>query len=688
MAYMHAYTAQSHPAHFQPVQFPQFGTPQQSPYNGFYNPYSAEYADFGSHGSMQDDYEEGTENLTRPRLTKEQVDVLEAQFQAHPKPNSMVKRQLALQTKLTLPRVAVSGLSLNREKQQLTWIQNWFQNRRAKAKQQRKQEEFEVNNHLGSLQEGWQSESSLPHRPADTVEESAHIKRERSFTESSFVPSSSSTGYVHKSPEEITKDKTWESLQRVLDARKQAAQQDQTSMPPPALPRQIQTQVLSPPKEHIPSAASVSAFPDWSSVASATPWSTVQPSIEEFNFGFEPLQEEMSSGSEHTPTGNQDNISTQGYSIDGDWTEVLHHPVPMQQPVQFAQLDSSAMQDAAYLSSRRGSTSDELTTNFNSFALAATASPPITHFPAPQRSDSGESVDLATRRKQKRPATLGSAAIRSRSYGTLSSISPTLRAHSQMPGSHSIRHVKSTGYGLNARYAGIRKTSSAQRSPLNVASFAEAEAYKRLMAQQPLLEGSNEGTCNNTPLMSPEVPMDSQMSAHLQHAFYPQEMPASAQYPPSASTYYSTFQSPPVTPFRPDYYMPSQQPSLMPPISAGLQYASFPDQTPPYSAGPLTSSSWSDAPLTSPDMATFQLMSHMPSMAYPISTDMATGQYRHFMASPDKPEISPTLSEQKKTEFFMHEFPGQKEEHAHVAQQLAQQKPKSYVFANATPNDY
>lgn len=121
MAYMHAYTtAQSHPAHYQPVQFPQFGTPQQSPYNGFYHPYSSEYVDFGPHGSMQEDYEEGTENLTRPRLTKDQVDVLEAQFQAHPKPNSMVKRQLASQTKLTLPRVAVSVVWSSIEEQQLT----------------------------------------------------------------------------------------------------------------------------------------------------------------------------------------------------------------------------------------------------------------------------------------------------------------------------------------------------------------------------------------------------------------------------------------------------------------------------------------------------------------------------------------------------------------------------------------
>lgn len=57
------------------------------------------------------DYEEYAENLSRPRLTKEQVETLEAQFQAHPKPNSNVKRQLAAQTNLSLPRVAVSEFS-------------------------------------------------------------------------------------------------------------------------------------------------------------------------------------------------------------------------------------------------------------------------------------------------------------------------------------------------------------------------------------------------------------------------------------------------------------------------------------------------------------------------------------------------------------------------------------------------
>src|SRR4051794_17948716 len=46
---------------------------------------------------------------TRPRLTRDQVDLLEGQFQAYHKPNTHIKRQLAEQTGLSMPRVAVCG---------------------------------------------------------------------------------------------------------------------------------------------------------------------------------------------------------------------------------------------------------------------------------------------------------------------------------------------------------------------------------------------------------------------------------------------------------------------------------------------------------------------------------------------------------------------------------------------------
>ena len=74
--------------------------------DGFLLPY-AFYDSLDFYAPPIVDYEEYTENMSRPRLTKEQVEILEAQFQAHPKPNSNVKRQLAMQTNLSLPRVSV-----------------------------------------------------------------------------------------------------------------------------------------------------------------------------------------------------------------------------------------------------------------------------------------------------------------------------------------------------------------------------------------------------------------------------------------------------------------------------------------------------------------------------------------------------------------------------------------------------
>lgn len=80
--------------------------PMMHPIDGYMYPHPPmEMIDYYHQPIM--DYDEYTENLSRPRLTKEQVETLEAQFQAHPKPSSNVKRQLAAQTNLSLPRVAV-----------------------------------------------------------------------------------------------------------------------------------------------------------------------------------------------------------------------------------------------------------------------------------------------------------------------------------------------------------------------------------------------------------------------------------------------------------------------------------------------------------------------------------------------------------------------------------------------------
>jgi hypothetical protein len=97
-----------HLGHQVPIRYPQHPSQPQHIEGYFTGHPHSEFTDFGHHTTMLDDYEDGVETATRPRLTKDQVDVLESQFQAQAKPNSNVKRQLAIQTKLTLPRVAVS----------------------------------------------------------------------------------------------------------------------------------------------------------------------------------------------------------------------------------------------------------------------------------------------------------------------------------------------------------------------------------------------------------------------------------------------------------------------------------------------------------------------------------------------------------------------------------------------------
>ena len=98
---------QQHHVPHQPAPYQHYHVPPQHVEAYYASPYPTDYPDFSCIPPEHEDVEGCSEILTRPRLTKEQVEVLETQFQAHPKPNGHVKRQLALQTKLALPRVAV-----------------------------------------------------------------------------------------------------------------------------------------------------------------------------------------------------------------------------------------------------------------------------------------------------------------------------------------------------------------------------------------------------------------------------------------------------------------------------------------------------------------------------------------------------------------------------------------------------
>lgn len=77
-------------------------------------------------------------NETKARLPKDQVEILEAKFQENNKPNSQTKRSLAAEFGVEQARINVSVMSYD-SMNEANNDKNWFQNRRARAKHERKQ---------------------------------------------------------------------------------------------------------------------------------------------------------------------------------------------------------------------------------------------------------------------------------------------------------------------------------------------------------------------------------------------------------------------------------------------------------------------------------------------------------------------------------------------------------------------
>jgi hypothetical protein len=556
------------------------------------------------------------------------------------------------------------------------------------------------------MAEGWKSEGSLPLGYSIPL----HVNTTETTTNSDgsqtqMAPSSANAASGRNS----SQDAGWASLQRALSAAT-AAQNERamaqerehnfTSMPPP--PMRLSDQAV---------VTQATSYADWTPKPTSSVWPLSQS--EEplpFDFGFSQTDNPYPSDASQSQD-SPDATNVQGFAIPAHvWPSTVHTPTvpthptvpsvdhgpatfsPTQpidiKPTTFSppQVDTT-FQLPQYPASRRGSASDELTSNFGNFALVGT--PPV---PSPLRTASDlESfkryegqVDLAARRKRPRPAALGSAALRSRSYGAPPSMSPTFRVGNHSPLSHPVRHVKSMGQNLNiTRYCGIRKPSSAQRSPLNVATFTEADAFRELLQSRQINADRNARTTPPTPVSSDEL-VAHQYPIHHDGLYSDQDQHTPHQFYFNGQLVSFDMASPPSTPLKPEFYSTHLQ-TMAPPLSAPPQYAVLPDHTPPYSAGPLTSSSWSDAQLISAEMP-YQI----PQVMYPTAQDFSNGVFQNFSA-PSQPKTDTTYAasaEQKETEFYIQEFPRQKEEHAHAAQQLAQQKPKNYIFTNATPNDF
>lgn len=517
--------------------------------------------------------------------------------------------------------------------------------------------------------------------------------KESSSTSNSTAQSSPSSP-VRRA--ETLKEAGWASLQRALGQAKTAPPpaHPTTTMSPPELLPQTTMQLPLRLNGHQPT-SSTSNIPTWpSQPANAASYpSPITLQDNSFDFGFDkPPSTQTTTTVDSAVDYAQDAFVV---TPEEDWQEPLTTPkgIVQQSTTPVTTLPSPGLSLSSYPGSRRQSTTEDLSNNFGNFALVGNSPrvPTSRHPSEPIRPPESGPLDIAARRKRPRPPALTSASLRSRSYGALTSVSPTFRQGVMSPqGPHSVRHVKSAGQSLHSRYAGIRKASSAQRSPMCASSFAEAEAFNQLMAQQAITAQSLAEL--SAPLLSPDFVSNDPMTDPEKNPFFAQNIDMSNQYgmmDPGHSLSV-TAASPPITPMVPDYMSRAHsQQSLVPPASAPPQYASFPDYTPPYSAGPLTNSSWSDAPLTSPEIPSFPPVTYVPSLGYP-QCEGFNGQFQQFVLPSDtKSDINfDSDVDQKKTEFYIQEFPNQKEEHAHVAQQLAQQKPKNYVFANTAAQDY
>ena len=236
--------------------------------------------------------------------------------------------------------------------------------------------------------------------------------------------------------------------------------------------------------------------------------------------------------------------------------------------------------------SRRGSETSELASNLDTIRLVKAQLQTV------KEKSLGEPqlpiLNLAARRK-KVPGALGALATGGQSSVGPQTTSPSMLTTAHRPAS-AVRRIKSTGNSLNVVNSGrIQKSgaASAQRSPLNVATFAEAEAMNHINAFTAPSPSTSQGTSvNGTIPMTPHTPAPMEhpgndWSKPLVHSTSIPNMHQHQHQQFHSSPYTTHAASPPmVTPYiqMPPRYMTNMYP--MPPQSAPAHVTHFPDFSP------------------------------------------------------------------------------------------------------------
>ncbi|KAL8736265.1 MAG: hypothetical protein Q9166_000420 [cf. Caloplaca sp. 2 TL-2023] len=625
---------------------------------------------------------EAEDTSTRPRLTQDQIAVLEDNFKSKPKPGTDFKKQLATRI----------GLSLQR-------VNNWYQNRRAKARHQRPQEQrFNIiPNDPSAL---WSTTDMVfPNYTNGVLDVSPQV--------SPPAAHSSAVDYISIPISEDAPDHN-PHLNSELDLFQgymDTSTTDSDVSPAGEMPRSL----------GLPDANSlamakmcVSQAPDWGLQDWATDNQIGPQFIDE---GLAALQASQSAFSQAMYQSSTEgyhigNLSCQTFatasSSDGEQASLMTPP-PRTSPLPFPPQDPC---------NRRESLTTDLASDFNTIhlrqsqssmglsteptelpALSASHTPNSTP-PAPPQlhieasmmhsatSDSNTPrLDIASRRKRPRPAALRPEAHRSVSYGPMT-LSPTARMPSLGLGkTASVRRIKSTGNGLNAGNGRIQKPgmAAAPISPRNFHSLSSSD----FLHQNACV--NNTSSQNITPLtpLSP-VTMDQQNQAWSGHWAHEEDNATPTRLEAEAH-----ITSPPITPydtmFQPSFANAIPQTSYpWPPQSAPPQQTTFFD-SPPMPPTHFSHISW-QAPASVSHHGYNEDPSHqiirpplMPNFGYidlqPLPSQHLAYQQMGFYQPPFVGSSPP----QKEIEIQVQVIP---------APEGLPQGRKTYTFNHTTPKDF
>ncbi|KAI0506461.1 hypothetical protein F5B22DRAFT_448982 [Xylaria bambusicola] len=389
---------------------------------------------------------------SKPRLSKEEVEKLEKVFQENPKPSSSVKAQLA------------DGLGLERPR-----INNWFQNRRAKAKQERKQEEYEARR----AAEKSASEPSSPDEDStghlDTLSEGS---QKRTQPSSAAFPNVSSPSQITNTAHEDENDESDDDDENENEENENANQEikDANSV---CINSTVSTTQADFPETY-QSPISVE-FQQSDSAGFSQPQGYLQARSLSSDFGM------FTSPLSHGPAG--DLHVERSMSSDGHRSQhyASMHTMAISDPSTRAMYfspvsngDSCDMAENPF----DASTSPECHNDQTSHVIAQGMPTPTDSFKSPP-----PPANIASRRNIPRPATLQAASLRSRSFNIpKTALDGPKRMDISSPVA-SIRRI-SSATGMSA--GRIQKFSAGPRSPF----FGRAEALLQYHNRSPVGSGT------------------------------------------------------------------------------------------------------------------------------------------------------------------------------------------------------